>query len=288
LKTNEFRSQQVSTRPRIAFLGGGNMARSLIGGMLQHGFKAAQISVADPAAAQREALVDKFAIHASADNGTAVRDADAVIFAVKPQIFRTAARSVATALADSKPLVISIAAGIAEPDIRRWLGYDAAIVRAMPNTPALVGSGASALFANPFVTTAQRALAATLLEAVGIALWLDDEHYMDAVTAVSGSGPAYFFLLMEVMENAARQLHLPPEVARKLVLQTALGAARMASASEVDAATLRQQVTSPGGTTAAALKVLQDADIGDLFQRALTAARDRGAELSHEFGKETS
>jgi pyrroline-5-carboxylate reductase len=278
----------VSQQPHIAFLGGGNMARSLIGGMLQHGFKAEQISVADPAAAQREALTGKFAIRTSTDNADAVRDADVVVFAVKPQVFQSAARSVATALADSKPLIISIAAGIAEPDIQRWLGYDAAIVRAMPNTPALVGSGASALFANRFVTSAQRALAATLLEAVGIALWLDDEQYMDAVTAVSGSGPAYFFLLMEVMENAAGHLRLPPEISRKLVLQTALGAARMASASEMDAATLRQQVTSPGGTTAAALKVLLDADLGSLFQRALTAARDRGAELSHEFGKDTT
>ncbi|MGH8369373.1 MAG: pyrroline-5-carboxylate reductase, partial [Gammaproteobacteria bacterium] len=249
----------MSTRPHIAFLGGGNMARSLIGGMLQQGFKAEQISVADPAPAQRQALVDRFAIRTSADNGDAARDADLVVFAVKPQVFRSAAQSVSAVLADSKPLVVSIAAGIAEPDIRRWLDYDAAIVRAMPNTPALVGTGATVLFANQFVASAQRALAATLLEAVGIVLWLDDEQYMDAVTAVSGSGPAYFFLLMEVMENAARQLQLPPEMARKLVLQTALGAARMAVASEVDAATLRQQVTSPGGTTAAALKVLQDA-----------------------------
>jgi pyrroline-5-carboxylate reductase len=278
----------VAKQPHITFLGGGNMAGSLIGGMLQHGFAARQFYVADPNPAQRDALAAKFSVRVSEDNAEAVAGAEVVVFAVKPQVFRTAAQSVAKVLADSQPLVISIAAGIAEPDIRRWLGYDAAIVRSMPNTPALVGSGASALFANTFVTPAQRSLATSMLEAVGIAVWLDDERHMDAVTAVSGSGPAYFFLLMEVMEAAARELQLPEGTARKLILQTALGAARMASASELDTRTLRQQVTSPGGTTAAALKVLQDADIGGLFQRALTAARERGAELSREFGKDTT
>lgn len=277
----------MSGQSRIAFLGGGNMARSLIGGMLQHGYGPGQICVADPSEVQRTTLAEKYSVAVSADNATAVHDADVVIFAVKPQVFREAARAVADRLAVSRPLVMSIAAGIAEPDIRRWLAYDAAIVRVMPNTPALVGFGASALYANAFVSTRQRQLAATLMEAVGIALWLDDEQLMDAVTAVSGSGPAYFFLVMEVMEAAAKALALPVSVARKLVLQTALGAAQMASASDVDAATLRQQVTSPGGTTAAALKVLQEAGLDSIFLRALTAARDRGAELSHQFGKES-
>lgn len=262
------------------------MARSLIGGMLQHGFGPGQICVADPSEEQRKTLAEKYSVAVSADNFTAVHEADVVIFAVKPQVFHMAAAAVANRLAESRPLVMSIAAGIAEPDIRRWLGYDAAIVRVMPNTPALVGYGASALYANAFVSTRQRQLAATLMEAVGIALWLDEEQLMDAVTAVSGSGPAYFFLVMEVMEAAAKALALPDTVAHKLVLQTALGAAQMASASDVDTATLRQQVTSPGGTTAAALKVLQEAGLDSIFLRALTAARDRGAELSHQFGKE--
>ena len=278
----------MSDQPRIAFLGGGNMARSLIGGMLQHGFQSDRIAVADPNAAQRDTLAAQFGVAVSADNAEAASNAGVVVFAVKPQVFREAATSVAEPLSRSQPLVVSIAAGIAEPDIRRWLAYDAAIVRVMPNTPALVGCGASALYANQFVTAQQRQLAATLLEAVGIALWLDDERHMDAVTAVSGSGPAYFFLLMEVMEAAARELQLPADVARKLVLQTALGAARMASESDTAPGTLRQQVTSPGGTTAAALKVLMDADFGGLLQRALTAARDRGAELSLEFGRDAT
>lgn len=278
----------MSQKPRIAFLGGGNMASSLIGGMLQQGFQPDRIAAADPSGAQRDALAAKFGVRVSADNADVVSDADVVVFAVKPQVFRDAARAVATPLSRTQPLVVSIAAGIAEPDIRRWLAYDAAIVRVMPNTPALVRCGASGLYANQFVTAQQRQLATTLLEAVGIALWLDDERHMDAVTAVSGSGPAYFFLLMEVMENAARELQLPADVARKLVLQTALGAARMASESGVAPATLRQQVTSPGGTTAAALAVLMDEDFGGLILRALTAARDRGAGLSREFGRDAT
>jgi pyrroline-5-carboxylate reductase len=209
------------------------------------------------------------------------------VFAVKPQVFRTTAELLAEPVAHRRPLVISIAAGINEPDIRRWLGGSAAIVRVMPNTPALLGAGAAALFANAAVSPAQRATAQAMLEAVGLALWIEDESLMDAVTAVSASGPAYFFLLMELMEAAARELQLPAEMARRLVLQTAFGAARMALESEADAAALRRQVTSPGGTTAAALKVFETGELGALVLRALTAARDRGRELSRESAKET-
>ncbi|HEX5339473.1 MAG TPA: pyrroline-5-carboxylate reductase [Gammaproteobacteria bacterium] len=272
----------------ITFLGGGNMARSLIGGMLQHGFDAAHIRVADPSPAQREALAAQFPVRVTGDNTDAVSGAEAVVFAVKPQVFHAAAKSVAPTLADAKPLVISIAAGISEPDIRRWLGYEAAIVRVMPNTPALVGCGASALFANRFVNAEQRTLAGTLLEAVGIALWLDDERHMDAVTAVSGCGPAYFFLVMEALETAGRALGLAPELARALVLQTGYGATRMARESGEAPGELRKRVASPGGTTLAALTVLEDAGLREIFLKALTAARDRGAELSREFGKDTA
>ncbi|HET7923093.1 MAG TPA: pyrroline-5-carboxylate reductase [Gammaproteobacteria bacterium] len=269
---------------RIAFIGAGNMARSLIGGVLQHGFVPAQVTATDPNPAQRAALEQAFSIRTGDDNVAAAEDADVVVFAVKPQVMRDAVRAVAPTLARTRPLVVSIAAGIAEPDIRRWLGYDAAIVRVMPNTPALLGCGASALFANRFVAPAQRELAMHLLEAVGIALWLEDEQLMDAVTAVSGCGPAYFFLLMEAMQHAAEQLALPADTARRLIAQTALGAARMASVEGADAATLRRQVASPGGTTEAALKVLQAAEFETLVLRALRAARDRGIALSREFG----
>ncbi len=277
------------TDTHIAFIGGGNMAGSLIGGLLHQGLNATHIHVADPNASQLERLCQQFiTLHTYADNLSAVRDVQVVVFAVKPQVFRDAARPLAATLAKNRPLIISIAAGIPEKNIRRWLGYDAAIVRVVPNTPALIGAGAAALYANPIVSSAQRTLAEDIFEAVGLALWLDDEVHMDAVTAVSGSGPAYFFLIMEIMEAAARELGLPADVARKLVQQTAYGAARMALESQDDPAALRKQVTSPGGTTAAALKILEAGKLREIFLNALTAARDRGAELSNEFGKEGS
>lgn len=277
------------TDTHIAFIGGGNMAGSLIGGLLHQGLSATHIHVADPNASQLERLCQQFiTLHTYADNLSAVRDVQVVVFAVKPQVFRDAARPLAVTLAKNRPLIISIAAGIPEKNIRRWLGYDAAIVRVVPNTPALIGAGAAALYANPIVSSAQRALAKDIFEAVGLALWFDDEVHMDAVTAVSGSGPAYFFLIMEIMEAVARELGLPADVARQLVQQTAYGAARMALESQDGPAALRKQVTSPGGTTAAALKILEAGKLREIFLNALTAARDRGVELSNEFGKQGS
>ncbi len=276
------------TDTHIAFVGGGNMAGSLIGGLLHQGLNATHIHVADPNASQLQHLRQRFTVHTYTDNLSAVRDAQVVVFAVKPQVFRDAARPLTVTLAKNRPLVISIAAGIPEKNIRRWLGYDAAIVRVVPNIPALIGAGAAALYANPSVSSAQRTLAKDIFEAVGLALWLGDEILMDAVTAISGSGPAYFFLLMEIMEASARELGLPADIARQLVQQTAYGAACMALESRDDPAALRKQVTSPGGTTAAALKILEAGKLRELFLRALTAARDRGLELSNEFGKEGS
>lgn len=276
------------TDTHIAFIGGGNMAGSLIGGLLGTGFDAKHIRVADPDAAQLEHLRQRFQVPTCSDNLDAVRDAQVVVFAVKPQVFRDAARPLAITLDKSRPLIISIAAGVPEKDIHRWLGYPAAIVRAMPNTPALIGAGAAALYANSMVSSAQRALVKEMFEAVGLALWVDDENLMNAVTAVSGSGPAYFFLIMEIMEAVAGELGLPTDVAGKLVQQTAYGAARMVLESQDDVAKLRKQVTSPGGTTAAALKILDSENLRRIFLQALTAARDRGMQLSEEFGKETS
>jgi pyrroline-5-carboxylate reductase len=215
-----------------------------------------------------------------------VQGADVVVFAVKPQVMQAAARGVAAALQVDKPLVISIAAGVTSTDLDRWLGGGMSIVRVMPNTPALLGAGAAALWATPKVSAGQRQMAQSLMEAVGIALWIDDESLMDAVTALSGSGPAYFFLLMECMEAAALELGLPAGTARALVLQTALGAAKMAIESGVAPPDLRAQVTSPHGTTAAALQVFEDGKYAALVQKALTAARDRGRELSQESAKE--
>ncbi len=276
----------MGTDTHIAFIGGGHMAGCLISGLLRTGFDAKHIRVADPDAARLEHLRQRFQVHTCTDNLDAVRDAQVVMFAVKPQVFRDAARPLSIALGKSRPLIISIAAGVPEKDIRRWLSYPAAIVRAMPNTPALIGAGAAALYANSMVSSAQRTLAEEIFKAVGLALWIDDENLMNAVTAVSGSGPAYFFLVMEIMEAVARELGLPADTARKLVQQTAFGAARMVIESREDVALLKKQVTSPGGTTAAALKILDSDKLRGIFLQALTAARDRSVQLSDEFSKE--
>jgi len=276
------------TDTHIVFIGGGHMAGSLVGGLLEKGLTSAHIHVADPDASQLQHLRQRFSVSTYTDNLHALRDVQVVIFAVKPQVFRVAARPLGAELAKSQPLVISIAAGIREKDIRHWLGYDAAIVRAMPNTPALIGAGATALYANATVSATQRSLAEAIFEAVGLALWVDDEKQINTVTAVSGSGPAYFYLIMEAMESAACELGLPADIAYKLVQQTAYGAARMALESRDDAATLRRQVTSPGGTTESALKILEAGKLREVFLNALTAARNRAAELSNQFGKQES
>lgn len=264
----------------ITFIGGGNMASALIGGLLANGIAPARIRVAEPDAERRAALGREHRIAAVADNRRAIEGADVVIFAVKPQVLPAVAEECATAIGASRPLVMSIAAGVRAQSISAWLGGEPAVVRAMPNTPALVGRGAAGLYANEHVTPAQCELAMQIMTAVGEALWLDDEALIDAVTAAAGSGPAYIFLVIEAMEAAAIELGLAPADARKLVLQTALGAAAMAHASDVDAAELRRRVTSPGGTTAAALAELEAGGLRELFARALTAARDRGRELS--------
>ena len=272
---------------RITFIGGGNMARSLVSGLIEKGCEADRISVSEPDAAQRALIAKRFPVRMSADGATAARDADVLVFAVKPQVMQAVAQTVAVAVQAKQPLIISIAAGIASTDLDRWLGGGAAIVRVMPNTAALLGAGAAGLFANRKVSAAQRQMAESLMQAVGSAHWIDDESLMDAVTALSGSGPAYFFLLMECMEAAALELGLPTATARALTLETALGAARMALESGEAPATLRQQVTSPGGTTAAALKVFEDGNFQAVVKKALSAARDRGRQLSQESAKDT-
>lgn len=270
---------------RLAFIGGGNMAASLAGGLVKQGCAPERITMADPRPEQLASLAEKFGVCVTPDNLEAASEADVLVFAVKPQVFREAATPLAGRVRARRPLVISVAAGITEPDIRAWLGGDAAIVRAMPNVAALLGAGAAALYANRQVTDAQRGLAQSMLEAVGTAVWIEDESLMDAVTALSGSGPAYFFLLMELMEAAALELGLPAAAARSLTLQTAYGAARMALESGEAPAALRKQVTSPAGTTAAAIAVFEEANLGAIVRRALTAARDRGRQLSRESTK---
>lgn len=272
------------SQQNIAFIGGGNMARSLIGGLIANDYNTQNIRATDPAEAQLQLLRDQFAIQTDTSNLNAVQQADVVVLAVKPQMLRTVAVELADAVQQKQPLIVSIAAGIREPDLNHWLGDQIAIVRCMPNTPALIQAGATALFANPLVTDEQRQIAESILNAAGITVWVEDEALLDSVTALSGSGPAYFFLIIEILQKVGQDLGLSPEQARQLTLQTAVGATRMAMESGEDAALLRQRVTSPGGTTERALEILQQGDIETLFKQALTGAYQRCAELSDSLG----
>lgn len=264
----------------IGFIGGGNMASSLIGGLLADGVPAGRLQVSDRDDGRREQLRENFGIEVREDNEALVGSSDVVVLAVKPQSLRAVCEAIAPAVARRKPLMVSVAAGVRSGAITDWLGGRAAVVRAMPNTPALVQSGATALFANTAVTSTQREMAEGILRAAGLTLWLEDETLMDTVTALSGSGPAYFFLVMEMLEKAGTELGLPAETARLLTLQTAYGAAKMAFESSDDPATLRARVTSPGGTTERAIGVLHDGDVEALFARAVAAARERSQELA--------
>ena len=266
--------------PVIAFIGGGNMARSLIGGLHKRGLGGRGIQVAEPNADLRECLARDFGVTAHANNTEAVRHAFVWVFAVKPQIMRAVAEALAPQAQAMRPLVISIAAGITGVQLERWLGGDLPIVRAMPNTPALLGAGATGLHANARVDAEGRKLAKELLAAAGTTAWIPDEAQMDAVTAVSGSGPAYVFLLAEAMQAAGVAQGLAPETARALALQTIFGAARMLVETREDAAVLRQRVTSPGGTTQAALETFEAGGFRDLVGGAIAAATARGRELS--------
>ena len=271
----------------LTFIGGGNMAGSLVGGLIADGWDPDRIQVADPDPQQRERMAARYQIHTTPDNLAAVGDADVVVLAVKPQLVEEVARGLAAAISGTQPLIISIAAGIRATTLRNWLGDTMAIVRAMPNTPAMVQSGATALYANAAVSEQQRSLAETILRAVGLVIWVDDESDMDAVTALSGSGPAYFFLFIEALQAAGQELGLSGETARLLALQTAFGAARMALESAQDAGTLRRHVTSPGGTTERAIKSLQESGFEQIISRALKAAAERSRELAEEFGRHT-
>lgn len=274
------------TAPVISIIGAGNMGSSLIGGLINNGYSSDKLWASDTNEERLAYLQQAFHIHTTTDNNKAAQVADVIIFAIKPQLFATVATGSANDVQIRKPLVISIAAGMREASIQHWLGDKLAIVRAMPNTPALIGCGATALYANEYVSTEQRSIAESILRAVGVVVWLKDEKLMDAVTALSGSGPAYFFLMMETLQQAAEQLGLPSETARLLTLQTALGAARMAIESGTPLEELRHNVTSPGGTTEKAVSVLEENNIRGLFRKALLAAKLRSEELASILGEE--
>lgn len=270
----------------LAFIGAGNMARSLIGGLINNGFAAGSIHVADQNAEALQSLSSLYPVQTFTDNNAAIADANVVVLAVKPQQLQKVVRDMAPHWQNDK-LLVSIAAGIRLDDIGRWLGTgDNAVVRAMPNTPSLVQAGATALCANDNVSDDQHELAESILRAVGLALWVKDEQQMDAVTALSGSGPAYFFLVMEAMQTAGMELGLPEDSARLLALETAFGAAKMALESHESACVLRQRVTSPGGTTERALDEFEAGDLRGLFSKALAAAADRASELADQLGQD--
>ena len=266
--------------PDIAFIGGGNMARSLVGGLVARGWPAARLHVAEPNAALREGLAREFGVEASADNAVIAAQAKVWLFAVKPQVMRGVAQALAPLAAVVAPVAISIAAGITADQLDRWLGGGQSIVRAMPNTPALLGAGATGLHANPRVSAVQRALAERLLGAAGTTTWIAQESAMDAVTGLSGSGPAYVFLLAEAMQAAGRAEGLDADAARDLTLQTIFGAARMLLESGEPAEVLRQRVTSPNGMTQAAIETFEAGGFRELVARAIAAAAQRGRELS--------
>ena len=266
--------------PDIAFIGGGNMARSLVGGLVARGWPASSLHVAEPNAALRDGLVREFGVEASDDNAAIAATARVWLFAVKPQVMRGVAQALAPLAAARAPMAISIAAGITADQLDRWLGGGQAVVRAMPNTPALLGAGATGLYANACVSAAQRALAQRLLGAAGSTTWIPEEAAMEAVTGLSGSGPAYVFLLAEAMQAAGRAEGLDADAARELSLQTIFGAARMLLESGETAEVLRQRVTSPNGTTQAAIETFEAGGFRELVARAIAAAAQRGRELS--------
>lgn len=266
---------------KLVFVGGGNMARSLIGG-LRRAHDRDSITVVEPDTAKHELLRRDFDVACVAEADAGTLNADAVVLAVKPQVLPQVAETLAASMADSPAAVVSIAAGVPLSALAFWFGTERAIVRCMPNTPALIGAGVTGLYASPDVGARTRELAESILSGAGEIVWVDAETGLNAVTGVSGSGPAYFFAFIESLQAAARSEGLDADTARRLATQTALGAARMASESRDDAATLRANVTSPGGTTEKALAELDGADLDGAVARAVRAAVVRAGELADE------
>lgn len=269
----------------ISFIGAGNMASAIIEGLLDSGHDAGALTATATSDATLTALHDRLGINTGTDNNHAVAHSDVVVLAVKPQIMRQVCEEMRDAIQTRKPLIISVAAGLPADALERWLGGELAVVRCMPNTPSLVGAGASGLYANPRVSDDQRRLAEELLSAVGIVEWVEDEALLEAVTAVSGSAPAYFFLMFEAMEDAAVAQGLPADTARRLAMQAALGAARMAMASDKLPGELKRNVMSPGGTTERAIHRLESGGFRQLVQDAMNDCADRARDMAKELGE---
>ncbi|MCI0732442.1 MAG: pyrroline-5-carboxylate reductase [Methylococcaceae bacterium] len=271
---------------KIGFIGGGNMASALVGGLIDGGYPRENIWVSDIDSEKLDRLESQYGIRTTLDNRVIVHNADVLVLAVKPQVVKSVLTDLGAGVLRSESIVISIVAGIREADLQKWLGAPVALIRAMPNTPALIRSGATALHANSVVTDEQRDIAESILRSVGLVVWLESESRLDAVTALSGSGPAYFFLLMEAMEESALRLGLDRQTARLLIEQTAFGAAKIALEFEESPAELRVRVTSPGGTTQKALEAFEKGGFRTLVAEALSAAHGRSIEMSRELGGE--
>jgi pyrroline-5-carboxylate reductase len=269
---------------QLAFLGGGNMGRALIGGLLRRGTRPEQISVGEHVEAARSALARDFGITATADNLAAVENAELIVLAVKPQDAGAVLASLQPLLTRNHPIVLSVAAGIRASTLEAWCGPGIPVVRAMPNRPALVGAGVTGLYSPTHVSASHRTAAERVMLAVGEVVWVPTEDAIDVVTALSGSGPAYFFLLAELMAQAAAELGLEPQAARRLAVATLHGAGSLANSSDGDLARMRAEVTSKGGTTEAALRTMDAADLRGIVLRALDAATRRSRELAAQFG----
>ncbi|KRW83839.1 pyrroline-5-carboxylate reductase [Marinobacter sp. P4B1] len=272
----------MSNSSTISFIGAGNMASAIIGGMLDNGYQAGNIWVSAPDDSHLQALRDRFGVSVTTDNRYCAQQADMVVLAVKPQVMAEVCRDIAPVVQNTRPLMVSIAAGLGSDTLDSWLGGGLPLVRVMPNTPSLVGKGAAGLFANAAVTAEQKTMVQSVFESIGSALWVDDEEQLHGVTALSGSGPAYFFLMLEALEAAATEAGIAPKTARELAIQTMAGAAEMAARSEHDPAQLKRNVMSPGGTTERAINTFEDGGMRDLVQKAYNAAFERSQEMSKE------
>lgn len=266
----------------LAFIGAGNMASAIIGGLISNQYPAKNIWAGDPLQENLTRLSNDYGINTSTNNQEVIAQADVVILATKPQIMDKVCADIKDATLARKPLIISIAAGVTLDAFAQWLSADLAIVRCMPNTPALLQLGATAMFANSNVNAEQKTIAEHILNATGSARWVDSEAALDAITALSGSGPAYFFKVIELMQKVGVEMGLDAQLSEDFAIQTAVGAAQMAQQSDVDAAELRRRVTSPNGTTEAALKTFDELNLEDVFRKALFAAKNRSEELAQE------
>ena len=272
----------MSTSPTISFIGAGNMASAIIGGMLDSGFKAANIWVSAPDDNHLQSIRKQFGVSVTTDNRYCAEQADMVVLAVKPQVMASVCSDIAPVVQNTRPLMVSIAAGLEASTLDEWLGGGLPLVRVMPNTPSLVGKGAAGLYANDQVKEKQKTMVESVFNSIGSALWVEDESLLHAVTALSGSGPAYFFLMLEALEEAATDAGLAGETARALAIQTMAGAAEMAGRSEHDPGQLKRNVMSPGGTTEQAIQTFEEGGMRDLVKKAYSAAYKRSGEMAKE------